>query len=144
MKLVLLALIAERPRHGYDLIRSIADSSGGVYRPSPGVIYPTLAMLEDLGHVKAVADAAQPRLLEITAEGLAYLDAHRVSLADMQSRIPGRRLPEVEAQLVEVRAAMEQLKQSLRTRLGAGPVDAQRLAKIVATIEAAAREVSAD
>jgi hypothetical protein len=82
-------------------------------------------------------------LLEITPEGRAYLDAHRVSLADMQSRIPGRRLPAVEAQLVEVRAAMEQLKQSLRRTLGAGPVDAERLAKIVATIEAAARELSA-
>jgi DNA-binding PadR family transcriptional regulator len=115
-----------------------------VYRPSPGVIYPTLAVLEDLGHVRAVADAAQPRLLEITAEGRAFLDAHRVSLADLQARMPGRRLPEVEAQLVEVRAAMEQLNQSLRSALGAGPVEAPRLARIVATIAAAAREIVGD
>lgn len=143
LKLVLLALIAEKPRHGYDLIRSIADSTGGIYRPSPGVIYPTLALLEDLGHVRAIEDVEQRRLLEITAEGRAYLDAHRVSLAEVQSQIPGRRSPQVEAQVGEVRGAMERLRQALRTTLSSGPVDAARLAKIVATIEQAARAVSA-
>lgn len=142
LRLVLLSLIAEKPRHGYDLIRAIAESTGGVYRPSPGVVYPTLTLLEDLGHVRTSLGEDQRRLHEITAEGRAFLEAHRVSLAGMQSRIPGRIPAEVEAQVREVRAAMEQLKQALRATLSAGPVDATRLARIVATIEQAARDVA--
>lgn len=141
---MLLSLIAERPRHGYDLIRSIAESSGGVYRPSPGVVYPTLTLLEDLGHVRTTLDADQRRLHEITTEGRAYLDAHRVSLEQMRSRIPGRRAPEVEVQIGEVRAAMDSLKQALRATLADGPVEATRLESIVAAIERAARDVAGD
>lgn len=139
---MLLSLIAEKPRNGYDLIRSISESSGDVYRPSPGVIYPTLTLLEDLGHIRTILDENQRRLLGITPEGRAYLDAHRVSLEKMQSRIPGRRSPELEAQVGEVRAAMDGLKQALRTTLGGEPVSAERLARIVAAIERAAGEVS--
>ena len=47
---MILALIAEAPRHGYDLIKEIDERTGGAYSPSPGVIYPTLAMLEEMGH----------------------------------------------------------------------------------------------
>ena len=141
---MLLALIAEKPRHGYDLIRSIGESSGGLYRPSPGVVYPTLTLLEDLGHVRTTLDAGQRRQHEITAEGRAYLDAHRVSLAEMQSRIPGRRAPEVEAQLGEVRAAMDGLKQALRATLATGPVEAARVTRIVAALERARREIAGE
>jgi DNA-binding PadR family transcriptional regulator len=142
LRLVLLALIAEKPRHGYELIRSIAESSGGVYRPSPGVIYPTLTLLEDLGQVRTMVDAGQRRLHTITAEGRAYLDAHRVLLEQMKSRIPGRRTPEVAAQVGELRTAMELLKQALRATLAGGPIDARRMARIVAAIGRAAREVA--
>src|SRR5271163_2248802 len=50
LRLVILALIAERPRHGYEIIKEIEDRFGGGYTPSPGVVYPTLTMLEELGH----------------------------------------------------------------------------------------------
>ena len=143
LRLVLLSLIAEKPRYGYELIRSISESSGGVYRPSPGVIYPTLTLLEDLGHVRTSVDDSQRRLHEITIEGQAYLSAHRVTLEAMRSRIPGRRSPEVQAQIGEVRAAMETLKQALRSTLAAGPVGAARLARTVAVIAQAARDIAA-
>ncbi len=143
LRLVLLSLIAEKPRHGYELILSISESSGGVYRPSPGVVYPTLTLLEDLGHVRTSVDDSQRRLHEITAEGRAYLSAHRVTLEEMRSRIPDRRSPEVQAQIGEVRAAMETLKQALRSTLAAGPVGAARLARTVAVITRAARDIAA-
>ena len=142
LRLVLLSLIAEQPRHGYDLIRAIAESTGGVYRPSPGAIYPTLALLEDLGHVRTTVDANGRRQHEITAEGRAFLDAHPTSLAGVQSRIPGRRPPETAAQLREIRAAMDRLKRALRSTLAEGPVDAPKLAGILATLEQAARDVA--
>jgi DNA-binding PadR family transcriptional regulator len=140
--LVLLSLIAEQPRYGYDLIRLISDATGGVYRPSPGVVYPTLTMLEDLGHVRTEQDAEQRRLLAITPAGQSFLDAHAVSLAQLKQRMPGGRSPQVAAQIDAVRAAMEQLKRALRATLSSGPVDAQQLGKIVAAIDAATREVT--
>ncbi|WP_447514071.1 PadR family transcriptional regulator, partial [Clostridioides difficile] len=52
LRLILLKLIEEQPRHGYDLIREIEERSGGAYAPSPGVVYPTLTMLDDMGLIE--------------------------------------------------------------------------------------------
>lgn len=141
LRLVLLALIAEKPRHGYDLIRSITEATAGAYSPSAGVVYPTLTLLEDLGHVKAVVDAEQRKLYEITPDGQASLDSQRVPLAALQARIGTSRSPEIDAQVAQVRAAMDGLKQALRASLSAGPVDADGLRRIIEAIDAAARAV---
>src|SRR5579871_1881059 len=53
LRLVLLKLIADQPRHGYELIRAVEDAVGGAYSPSPGVVYPTLTLLEELGYATA-------------------------------------------------------------------------------------------
>ena len=76
LRLVLLKLIADEPRHGYDLIRAIEDLTGGEYAPSPGIVYPTLTYLEEAGYVTAQADGAK-RLYTITAEGRAHLEENR-------------------------------------------------------------------
>jgi DNA-binding PadR family transcriptional regulator len=138
---VVLSLIATKPRHGYELIKSITETSGGAYSPSAGVIYPTLALLEDLGQVKVSVDTEQRKLHELTPEGRAFLEANRVSLAALESRLGTTRTPEVDAQIHKVRAAMDGLKQALRAALSAGPVSRERLEEIVATIEAAARVI---
>src|SRR5579862_2392690 len=80
LRLVILHLIAEKPRHGYDIIKAIEDRVGGAYSPSPGVIYPTLTMLEELGHVTVSPGEGAKKLHAITAEGGAYLQAHRMTL----------------------------------------------------------------
>lgn len=142
LRLVLLSLIAEQPRYGYDLIRLIADATGGMYRPSPGVVYPTLTMLEDLGHIRGALDSEQRRLHEITSAGRSFLEAHAISLEQLKQRMPGGRSPQVAAQIDAVRAAMEDLKRALRATLSSGPVDERQLAKIVAAIATATREVT--
>src|SRR5215472_8533618 len=75
LRLVILHLIAEQPRHGYDIIKAIEDQVGGTYSPSAGVVYPTLTMLEELGHVTVSISNGSKKLHIITAEGQAYLDA---------------------------------------------------------------------
>src|ERR671912_2565602 len=69
LRLVLLKLIADEPRHGYDLIRAIEDLTGGEYAPSPGVIYPTLTLLQDMGLIEEATadDTREERLHEIAA-----------------------------------------------------------------------------
>src|SRR5436853_5114716 len=80
LRLVALALIAEQPRHGYEIIKLIEEKTSDWYSPSPGVVYPTLTYLEDLGYVTVAADGAK-KLYSITEEGRAYL-AQNQALAD--------------------------------------------------------------
>ena len=64
--LLLLKLVSEKPRHGYDLIKAIEDAVGGAYSPSPGVVYPTLTLLEDLGYAKVEEAEGGKKLYAIT------------------------------------------------------------------------------
>jgi DNA-binding PadR family transcriptional regulator len=81
LKLLALALIAEQPRHGYELIKLIEEKTSGAYSPSPGVIYPTLTFLEEAGYVTAESEGAKKRYT-ITEHGRAYLEENR-DVADM-------------------------------------------------------------
>ena len=76
VKFAILDLLKEQPRHGYDIIREMEERSGGIYSPSPGVIYPTLQALEDQDFVKAAEDGGK-KVYSITEAGLAYLQGHQ-------------------------------------------------------------------
>jgi DNA-binding PadR family transcriptional regulator len=76
VRYLVLAAIADTPRHGYEIMAVIEERSGGAYRPSPGVIYPTLQMLEELGHVK-VSERDGKKTYAITAAGTRELEEHR-------------------------------------------------------------------
>ena len=73
LRYILLKLIAEKPRHGYELIKEIEERSGGIYTPSPGVVYPTLTLLEEMNYV-ALAEIGNKKQYSITAEGAKFLD----------------------------------------------------------------------
>ena len=73
LRLIALALIAEQPRHGYEIIKVLEDKTAGWYSPSPGIVYPTLTFLEEAGYVTAQTEGAK-KLYTITEEGRAYLD----------------------------------------------------------------------
>ena len=74
LRLVLLKLIADEPRHGYDLIRAIEDLTGGEYAPSPGVVYPTLTLLQDMGLIEEAAGEGARRPFQVTGEGRSHLE----------------------------------------------------------------------
>jgi DNA-binding PadR family transcriptional regulator len=76
LRLIALALIAEQPRHGYEIIKLLEDKTAGWYSPSPGIVYPTLTFLEEAGYVTAQAEGAK-KLYAITDEGRAHLDENR-------------------------------------------------------------------
>ena len=81
LRLIALALIAEAPRHGYEIIKLVEEKTADWYSPSPGIVYPTLTYLEEAGYVTASTEGSK-KLYAITAEGRAYLDANR-DLADV-------------------------------------------------------------
>jgi DNA-binding PadR family transcriptional regulator len=80
LQLIALALIAEQPRHGYEIIKVLEEKTSGWYSPSPGIVYPTLTYLEEVGYVTAQPEGSK-RLYTITAEGRGHLEANR-DLAD--------------------------------------------------------------
>src|SRR5271170_4209163 len=76
LRLIALALIAEEPRHGYEIIKLVEEKTADWYSPSPGIVYPTLTYLEEAGYVTAATEGSK-KLYTITDEGKAYLDANR-------------------------------------------------------------------
>ena len=87
LSLVLLSLIAEQPRHGYDLIREIEERTAGAYAPSPGIVYPTLTMLQDMGLIAEDDAAGTRKVYAVTAEGTALLAEKKEEVADLLARI---------------------------------------------------------
>jgi DNA-binding PadR family transcriptional regulator len=75
LRFVVLKLIAEKPSHGYELIKAVETAAGGAYTPSPGVIYPTLTLLEELGYITVGDAGGGKKLYTITDEGEAFLEA---------------------------------------------------------------------
>src|SRR5438132_12108062 len=87
LRYVLLHLIAEKPRHGYELIKAIEEQFGGAYSPSPGVVYPTLTLLEELGYLRPEPAESTRKLYSITDEGTAFLNANRPLVDAILGRI---------------------------------------------------------
>ena len=87
LRLVLLKLIADEPRHGYDLIRAIEEMTGGAYAPSPGVVYPTLTLLQDMGFVEEAESEGQRKPFQATDEGRAHLDENEDEIDEIFERL---------------------------------------------------------
>jgi DNA-binding PadR family transcriptional regulator len=139
LRFILLSMIAAKPAHGYDLIKALEERMGGGYSPSPGVIYPTLTMLEEQGFAVITAMDGK-KLYQATAEGEAFLKANQAAVDAIQVRIDGiarERSIVADARIIR---AIENLKTALRLRLAGGPIADERVSSIAAAIDAAAME----
>jgi DNA-binding PadR family transcriptional regulator len=137
LRFVALKLIAERPRHGYEIIKAIEEGLAGAYSPSPGVVYPTLTFLEELGYIAVGPTEGSKKLYAITPEGEAFLaenaatvDAIFGRMAEAKSRSGGRNL--------QVMRAMENLRTALKLRFSQGPLTDEQVRAVTAAIDAAA------
>ncbi|HWK47681.1 MAG TPA: PadR family transcriptional regulator [Stellaceae bacterium] len=140
MRFIILRLIGEQPRHGYEIIKAIEDAFGGTYSPSPGVVYPTLTLLEELGHATVTAEAGKKRYA-ITEAGSEFLAANQATadaaagrMDDARRRIGGGPPP----QLVR---AMENLKLALSLRLSRGAITDDEIRRLAAALDAAVAEI---
>ena len=120
LRLYLLNLLEESPKHGYELIQALADRFGGTYSPSAGTIYPRLAKLEDEGLVTKTADGRKT-VYSITDAGRAELESLRGELADIESDLSDsvRRLAD------EVRSGVDQAMKSLKAELASAKREAR-------------------
>lgn len=142
LRLVILHLIAEKPRHGYEIIKAIEERVAGAYSPSPGVIYPTLTLLEELGWVTVSASGEGARKLHaVTEAGRSFLDANRPALDALLARMDEAARTHGDGPPPEVVRAMENLRLALRLRLSRGPLSNAQADALAAALDAAATSV---
>lgn len=141
LRLVLLKLIGDEPRHGYDLIRHIEELTGGSYAPSPGVIYPTLTMLDDMGQIEAQQSEGAKKLFAITDAGRAELEANSEIVDAALARLTAVGEETQRTDPASVRRAMGNLKAVLMNRLGDRDLDNETIHAIVALIDEASQKI---
>ena len=102
LQLLILLLLSEKPRHGYEIIKAIEEHSSGIYTPSPGMVYPALTYLEEMNYATASAEGTK-KLYSITDEGTAHLAQNRATASDIWNRLAiyGRKLAYFQRQYAE-------------------------------------------
>ena len=141
LRLIALSLIAEKPRHGYELIKAIEDALGGAYAPSPGVVYPTLTLLEELGHVALQSEAGGKKLYAITAEGRAFLADNEPSVSAARARLDAASEAFGGGPAPQIIRAMENMRMALRLKMAHGNLTADQVAAIAKILDDAAAAV---
>jgi len=142
MRLVILRLIREKPRHGYEVIKALEERMGGCYTPSAGSVYPTLQMLEDQGYVRVVEEDGK-KVYHITPEGERFLDENADILDDIASRIRDAVHGVAGGAVADVNTAFAQLtKRVFRDAWRSGP-DSERTRQIAEILRKAAADIEA-
>jgi DNA-binding PadR family transcriptional regulator len=142
LRLLILFLIAEKPRHGYDIIKAVEAMSDGRYAPSPGVVYPMLTMLQDLGHIEEVPEEGSRKTYQATADGREWLEQEGLRMTDVLERLDamdgGRKRSADSPQLGR---AIKNLMTALSHRVGRDGFDEELLLEITAILDDAAQRI---
>ncbi|WP_244646704.1 PadR family transcriptional regulator [Sphingomonas sp. CFBP 8760] len=141
LRLVLLKLIADEPRHGYDLIRRIEELTGGAYAPSPGVIYPTIALLDEMGLIAARESDGAKKRFAVTDDGMAHLTDHAGQVAALTARLAALAEHHERTDSEAARRAMRNLGEVVRGKLRREELSEERRYEIVALIDEVAQKI---
>jgi DNA-binding PadR family transcriptional regulator len=140
LRLVILSLIAEQPSHGYQIIKTLEERTGGVYAPSPGVVYPTLTLLEEQGLIEQSGTDGAKKLYSLTDAGAEAIKADAATIKAITDRLQGageRRGP-FSPRLLR---AGENLKMALKLKMVQGPLTDEQVERIVAALDTAVKAV---
>ncbi len=141
LKYVILKLLEEKPRHGYEIIKEIEDRAGGAYSPSPGTVYPTLTMLEDLGYARVTPEPSGKKVYEITDEGRKYLAENQPLIDDIFSRISEMAQSIFGEPMMEVHRGMKDVGRAVYAHNKARGAD--QIRRISVILQNAAKEIDA-
>ena len=141
LRLVLLKLIADEPRHGYELIRAIEELSGGSYVPSPGMVYPTLTLLDEMGHIAETRSEGARKAFAVTPDGTAHLVERKAEVDALFARLAELANVQERTDSSPLRRAMGNLREALINRLGRDGVQKQTVYDAVAIIDEAAQKI---
>ena len=141
LRLVLLKLIADEPRHGYDLIRAIEDLTGGEYAPSPGVVYPTLTLLQDMGLIEEAKAKGPRKPFEVTEEGRQHLEEKAEEVEALFERLEDFAPRERSSGGPPIGRAVGNLMNALSHRIGRDGIDEDLLHEIATILDEAAQRI---
>ena len=140
LRFVVLKLIADKPSHGYELIKAIEAAAGGAYSPSPGVVYPTLTLLEEMGYVTASDAGGGKKLYTITPEGEAFLASNDAPVRSLFERMAEAASASA-AFSPQILRARKNLKTALRLKLHGGQLTAEQIAAVAKALDDAATAI---
>ena len=141
LRLVILQLIAEKPSYGYEIIKAIEERLSGGYAPSPGVVYPTLTLLEEEGLATVTSTEGNKKLYAATEQGKEYLKTNRVELKGIMGRMEHASRVFGRGRSPQIRRAIMNLRYALKMRVERGDLNAERVSKIAEAIDTAARAI---
>jgi DNA-binding PadR family transcriptional regulator len=141
LRFVILQLIAEKPSYGYEIIKAIGERLSGIYAPSPGVVYPTLTMLEEEGFATVSATDGAKKLYAITDAGREELKANQALVDAILARIEKVGTAFGRGRSPQIMRAMHNFKLSLKLRFAQGDLTKEQVSKIAEIIDAAAKGI---
>ncbi|MBX7483309.1 PadR family transcriptional regulator [Qipengyuania sp. 6D47A] len=141
LRLVLLKLVADEPRHGYELIKAIEELTEGSYSPSPGTIYPTLSLLEDEGAIAQAAGDETRKAYEATDAGRSELDDRAEEVEALFERLSGHGEHRRAYATPEMFRALGNLAGVLKNRARSGKLDKQTVQDIVDLVDELAKKI---
>jgi len=139
---LILDAIEQQPRHGYEIIQAIGERTGGTYRPSPGVIYPTLQLLEELRHARVEEQDAR-KVYAMTPQGKADLEAHREEVADFYERSGASSWEDSAEQLGDLMRQAGRIFKTFRRAMRRGRLTPSSLKKLRAILDDALAKIEA-
>src|SRR3954453_2875344 len=141
LRLVLLKLIADEPRHGYDLIRAIEEMTGGEYAPSPGVVYPTLTLLQDMGLIEEAPVEGPRKPFQVTDEGRKHLEEREEEVEGLLERLNDIKPREGSMAGPAIGRAVKNLMTALSHRVRQDGLNDELLHEIAGILDEAAQKI---
>jgi DNA-binding PadR family transcriptional regulator len=141
LRLVILQFVADKPSYGYEIIKAIEERLAGSYAPSPGVVYPTLTLLEEEGYATVSSTEGNKKLYAATDEGKQYLKENQVMLKAIFGRIEQAGKAFGRGRSPQIKRAMMNLMFALKMRTSRGDLNQEQVSKIAHAIDTAARAI---
>jgi DNA-binding PadR family transcriptional regulator len=130
LKYVILKMLSEKPRHGYEIMKELEEKSGGQYAPSAGTVYPTLALLEDLGYASVTTEEGGKKVYAITDAGRKYLEENKGAVDDIFERISELGSSLLNSSMMDVNRAFGRVARAVYSSAPWMSEDDARLAKL--------------
>ncbi len=143
IRLVLLSLLSEKPSYGYELIKAIEERLSGAYVPSPGLVYPTLTLLEEMGYISAETNEEGKKFFSVTPQGKAFLKVSKPVVKTIFDRMSDAAECQKRSENPQLVRAIENLKLALKLRSSAGELTQEQIRTIASTLDEAARTIEA-
>jgi DNA-binding PadR family transcriptional regulator len=141
LKYVILQLLDEKPRHGYEIIKALEERFGGAYTPSAGTVYPTLQLLEDLGYATVATEEGGKKIYSITDQGRAYLAENRSAVDDIFERIADFGSSFLSDSMMELNRAFGEAARAAYSAAARHPRDKDLVGKVRDVLRKAAQEI---